>query len=302
MIDSDGKLLLVGDNPFHSISHLSQERARARTEDPSAPKFAAGLIMTALDNGANGFTFSVSETTLSILRELEMHDAVDGLRLFPILPYAFEYVRLATQVGGIPGLARKFGIDMVKSKNLKALGSGLRGVLTANPKSMLKTYLAYEISRVKSCVNRKARLDSMLLHQLVTDMGLALNLDWLFKSYVDFLAGQRMVPGFNTGNFAFLVNKFSEWEIDLREVIIAAPFNKVGFQMMPSVEECERALDLLPEPVVVAISVLAAGYIRPKEAVDYIKTLPNIKGIAVGVSKEKHAKETFRLFQREFVT
>ena len=77
LTDSKEKLLLVGDNPFHSISHLSQERARGRTEDPGNPKYAASLILTALENGSNGFTFSVSETTLAILKELDAHGAID---------------------------------------------------------------------------------------------------------------------------------------------------------------------------------------------------------------------------------
>ena len=290
------KLLLVGDNPFHNISHLSQERARTRTEDPSDPTYAASLIATSLENSANGFTFSISETTLSILTELETQNILDGLHLYPIVPYAFEYVRLATQLGGISGLVKKLGVDLVKSKNMKAIGFGLRGTLTADPVLMMKTYLAYEISRVKS-VTRKALLDSVLLHQLITDMALALNLDWVFKEYVNFMSKQKITPGFNTGNFPFLVNKFNEWNIDMRKIVVAAPFNKVGFQMTPSIEECESALKIMPEPAVIAISILAAGYIPPKEAADYLATLPNIKGIAVGVSKEKHAKETFKLFK-----
>ena len=108
LIDSKEKLLLVGDNPFHSISHLSQERARGRTEDPSNPKYAANLILTALENGANGFTFSVSETTLAILKELDRHGAIGRTGLYPVVPYAFEYVRLANQFG-ISGLVKKFG-------------------------------------------------------------------------------------------------------------------------------------------------------------------------------------------------
>jgi len=35
--------------------------------------------------------------------------------------------------------------------------------------------------------------------------------------------------------------------------------------------------------------------LSPLEATDYIGTLPNVRGIADGVSKEKHAYETFRL-------
>src|SRR3989304_1415986 len=296
MTELKQKLFLVGDNPFHSISHLSQERARARTEDPSDPKFAASLITLALENGANGFTFSVSETTLSILKLLNKNDLANGLRLYPVVPYAFEYVRLATQLGGIPGLARRFGMDMIKSKNLKGLGLGLKGALTADPDAIMKTYLSYELSRVQSCMN-KARVDSILLHQLITDMALALNLDWLFESFIDFLANRGIMPGFNTGNFSYIVNKFVEWDIDLSKVTIAAPFNKVGFQMTPSIKKCEETLSILPEPIVIAISVLAAGYLSPVEAAEYLAKLPNIKGVAIGVSKEKHAKETFKLFK-----
>jgi hypothetical protein len=85
----------------------------------------------------------------------------------------------------------------------------------------------------------------------------------------------------------------------MREVAIAAPFNKVGFQMNPLREDCEKMLAELPQPNVIAISILAAGYLSPSEAIDYLATLPNIKGVAVGVSKESHARETFRLLKEK---
>jgi hypothetical protein len=96
------------------------------------------------------------------------------------------------------------------------------------------------------------------------------------------------------------VEKFREWGINLEKILIATPFNKIGFQMIPLKEECEKALATLPKPNVLAISILAAGYLEPKEAIDYIARLPNIKGVAVGVSK-KHAKETFKLLREKLV-
>ena len=297
MIDAKERLLLVGDNPFHNISHLSQERARSRIEDPSNPKYAASLILTAIENGANGFTFSVSETTLAILKELNVHNAIGHLRLYPVVPYAFDYVRLTNQLG-IPGLARKFGAELARSKNVKSLGLGLWSALTADLNSILKTYLSYEYSRVRSTGTAKTCLDSIILHQLVTDMILALDLDWIAKSYLDFCNRLNIAPGFNTGNFPFLVKRFNEWNIDLEKVLVAAPFNKVGFQMIPSGQECERALKQFTKPNLIAISVLAAGYINPKEAAEYIAHLPNIRGVVVGVSKMEHAQETFSLFKR----
>lgn len=290
-------LLLVGDNPFHNISHLSQERTRVRGNAFASPEHAAGLIITSVHNGANGFMFSVSETTLSILRVIREKGEIEALNLYAIVPYAQEYVQLATQVGGIPGLAKKFAKEILSSGNVRAITNGLKGVIRADPISLIKTYLLYEISRIRSSAGKQANLQSMLLHQVITDMALALDLDWLFKAYIDYMLKLGITPGFNTGNFACLINRFKEWHIDLHNIMIAAPFNKVGFQMNPSKIDCEKVLKITPEPIVIAISIFAAGYLKPSEALEYIATLQNIKGVAVGVSKENHAHETFKLVQ-----
>ena len=65
--------------------------------------------------------------------------------------------------------------------------------------------------------------------------------------------------------------------------------------MNPSRVACEKALAGLPANSVIAMSVLAAGYVNLPEAARYLKTLRNLAGVVVGVSKETHAKETFHL-------
>jgi hypothetical protein len=177
------------------------------------------------------------------------------------------------------------------------MASGLNGIARSDLASLVKTYLLYEVSKVRRSAGEKAELESVLLHQLITDLCLGLGLDWVFKFYTEFLLKRGITPSFNTGNFALLVKKLKEWDINLEDVVIAAPFNKVGFQTVPSKEECEKALAGLPKPNVLAISILAAGYLKPQEAIDYIAGLPNIKGVAVGVSKEGHANETFKLLK-----
>lgn len=294
------KALLVGDNPFHSISHLSQERIRLRERATILPERAADLVHLAIENGGNGFMFSVSETTLSILNALKVREEIEGLNLYAIVPYAYEYVKLATQLGGIPGLAKRVGSQIVTSRNLKGIATGLVGFLRMDPLAIMKTYLTYEISRIKAAAGKKGNVECVLLHEVVTDLALALNMDWLFKSYVDYMEKLGIGSGFNTCNFSYLVNKFREWKIDLKEVTIAAPFNKIGFQMAPSKGECEQTLKSLDSASLIAISILAAGYLKPLEAIMYIETLPNVRGVAVGVSKDSHATETFRLFTEHF--
>ncbi len=289
MQKNQDRLLLVGDNPFHGISHLSQERVRNRGRPINDPHFAANLVETSIHSGANGFMFSVSDTTLSILNILTKDTTIDQVNLYPLVPYAYEYVRLATHAGGIPGLGKRMAKQIVKSRNASAAFFGLKGILTVNGMDLMKAYLAYEISRIKTSVHKKGIVRSVLLHEVVTDMCLALNIDSLFKSYIEFLQSRKIKPGFETRNFPFLLKKLGEWEINSDDILIAAPFNKIGFYMNPSKNECEVALSTLHKPNVIAMSILAAGYLKPSEAIEYIDNLPNINSIVVGISSGQQA-------------
>jgi hypothetical protein len=157
------KALLVGDNPFHNISHFSQERTRKRDPEISTPAKAADLIATAFENGANGFMFSVSETTTSILKNLQQAGRTKGLELYPIVPYAYEYVKLATQSGGIPGVAKKLVRQILWTKDPRIIIDGLYGALRIDVVNIMKSYVLYEISRVNSS-QEDFRLKSLLLH------------------------------------------------------------------------------------------------------------------------------------------
>lgn len=297
MNDHVRKLLLVGDNPFHGISHLSQERARSRGEAIVSPvDQAANVVLTSLKNGADGFSFSVSELTLSILRTLSERKSIDQVSLYPMVPYAFEYVRVATQTG-TPGLVKRFAKQVTMSGDVRAILEGLWSAVRMDREGFVNTYLAYELSRIRSSAGKQANLVSVLLNEVIGDMGLALGFDWLFRSFTDYLSKRGITPGFNTRNFPYFIRKFNEWGIDLDEIMIVTPFNKAGFQMNPSKEECEKTLSSLTSPTVLAISVLAAGYLKPLEALDYIAGLPNLKGVVAGVSTEQQASELFQLFK-----
>jgi hypothetical protein len=290
--------LLVGDNPFHGISHLSQERARARLgETQDCVDKATHLIELSLQNGADGFMFSVDELTLAIIKQIREHGGGQGVRLYAIAPYAYEYVRKATQTGGVSGLARNLAKELVFSSNIKVVASNAGGLLRFDLPALLKTYVAYELWRIKSVTNGKLRLESFMLHEIVTDMALALNMEKLCKSYIKFLENRGVKPGFETRNFPYLVNKFIEWGIDFSNLTLTSSFNKMGFQMCPSKVKCEEALERSSEAEVIAMSVLAAGYLKPAEAIGYLADLKGLSGLVIGVSKEGQATETFRVFR-----
>jgi hypothetical protein len=299
MNNGTSKILLIGDNPFHGISHFSQERARNRPGNNGSLDEYADIVLTAIENGGCGFMCSVSETTLSIIKKIRERKQIDALQLFPIVPYAFEYVRIATQTG-TPGLAARFAKQIAVSGDVRATLSGFKGVMQMNPTDLLKTYLSYEISRIKSAAGSKKNITSIFLHEVITDMCIALNMKWLLVNYFEFLSEKKLVPGFHTRNFPLLLKKFDEWGMDPKKMLITTPFNKAGFQMNPSRKACEEALASLSDPVVLAISVFAGGYFKPPEAFDYIASLDNIKGIVAGVSTKQQAIETPMKFVDRF--
>ncbi len=291
------KILLVGDNPFHGVSHLSQERARERSQEVTNPEYCAKLVRLSMDNSAEGFMFSISETTLAILRILSRNGKMP--RLYAIAPAASDYVRLASRMG-TPGLAMYLAKQIAVSGNYRAIANGFKGVITQNPVNLMKAYVFYELYRIKSVTTRSLNPYCFLLHELVTEMGLALNLEWLFKEYIEFLCALKIKPGFETRNSARLIESLTKWGLDLTKIVIVAPYNKVGFQMSPSREECEKALMNVPDTEVIAMSVLASGYIKLPEAVDYINSIPGLKGIVVGVSREQQARD-FKIFREALV-
>ena len=68
--------------------------------------------------------------------------------------------------------------------------------------------------------------------------------------------------------------------------------------MCPSQKECENALKRAEGAEVIAMSVLAAGYLKPADAVGYLNSLEGLSGMVIGVSKEQQAKETFKVFKQ----
>lgn len=299
-MNPEGRFVLVGDNAFHGISHLSQERARARGEGILDPRKAAQLVQISLENGAEGFMFSVSPTTLAILREIRGNDSTSAFSLYPIVPYAYEYVSRSTRSGGIAGMAKSFLSETFYSGNLSAISKSISGVLATNPANLLEAYVRYEISRVRSAAGKKAVIKSVLLHEVVIDMALALDLRWLFESHLRFSEKLGMRAGFETRNFAYLVKKLRQWSIPLDKVTIAAPFNVAGFLMTPSKEVCEQSLREAKGATVIAMSILAAGYLKLPEAMSYVSGLPNLGGAVAGVSNEAQALETFRSLNEKF--
>lgn len=296
MSNRNGKLILVGDNPFHGVSHISRERAMRRGNNIENAEFATELVLTSMENGANGFTFTVSDTTLAIINCISKQHIL-GIEYYPLIPNVNELVRIAGSAGGIPGLAKEMASRMISARHIGMPLGLLNGALINNSEALFKSYITYEYLRLKRALEKEAGgyLKSILLHEIVTDMALALDMEWLFRAHIALMRKLGLKPGFETRNLPFMIKQFQKWQIDPAGMVIEAPFNATGFQMCPSQQDCEAALELTPKAEVVAFSVLAAGYLNPEEAFAYLSTLKGLSGVALGVSTQKQAVSTFKL-------
>jgi hypothetical protein len=253
-------------------------------------------VAAAVDSGANGFLFSVNETTLAVLHSLRGTPQMPA-RLYAIVPYSYAYVRSAVMLGGFSGLAKEIGREMVLSRNWRPLVQAAASAIFGRPAGLLEAYLTYEVARLRTAAGRGPAIAAVILHEVVTDMALALDMRWLFDAVIHSASRLGVRPGFNTRNLPYLTRKLNGWHIDPRELVLAAPFNPIGFQMCPSRAACEAALQRLTGSTVIAFSILAAGHLTVEEAISYIVRVPNVTGVAIGVSTPDQARRTFTLFR-----
>ena len=283
--------ILLGDNPLIGVDHLSQERARERLERLDNSK-VVGVIDAALANGAQGFLFSTHPTIYAALSKIRERKTKTSLNLYPLLPYAQTYVRIATEKGAL-GLAQDVLSKLSWKGKTRAIAAGLT-MATADPAAILCAYVDAELDLLSSNAPRNAEMKSVILHEIITDVAISFHARKLLESYADhIMAKYHVKPGFATRNFPRFVSCAKEIGLELNEIVVLTPFNRVGFQMNPSQEACEECLAEIGDSNVIAMSILAAGYLKLEDAVQYMERLECIKSFVVGTSTEGHAKETF---------
>ena len=77
----------------------------------------------------------------------------------------------------------------------------------------------------------------------------------------------------------------------IKDPIICASINKVGFRMSGGKTIYEQTLKT-KQFRAVAMQVLGGGAIPPKEAIEYICSLPNIESILFGASSKGNIENT----------
>ncbi|MBX6320715.1 MAG: hypothetical protein IRY94_02700 [Rhodospirillaceae bacterium] len=283
--------LVMGHNAFFGIDHLSAARGAATAAAFSDPARIVGIVSAGFDAGARGLMLSTHERAAPVC-DLIRRDArlADGLRLYPLLPYAQKYVMRANEVGLVNAVLDALKGTRVSDK-LALVWRGGKGLLTRDVNAALSALIRLELTPF-----RGLKVPAVFLHDAFTDLALALGLEDVFRFYLEEIARSHGAQGaFATKNLPALLERFAAW--GLPPPVVMAHVNKAGYQMNPSREACERALAAHPVSLM-AMGTLASGHLRPDEAYAYLATVPSIASIVVGVSSPRHIEETFAAIRR----
>ena len=282
--------IILGHNQFIGVSHLSQDAARTRTERFSDMRKVGELIEACLDSGVKGMMLSTHPKARDILDYLKAEGFADEMSFYPLVPFAQGYVRRLNAVG-MTGLLREIFRSASMSQRLSISLHGGLGLLRRDFTRLLGPFIDIELLAFKG-FNVKA----VFLHDAFVDLSLALGAGEQIRFFSDHIKkNYDMVPAFETMNFPRLLDSFNQWGIE--KPLVMTTFNKVGYQMNPSREACEKSLESCDADVV-AMSTLAAGYLMPADAYEYVFSLPNIQSVVVGVSTAEHALETFEIIKQ----
>ncbi|MFO1534059.1 MAG: hypothetical protein ABR586_00140 [Thermoplasmatota archaeon] len=282
--------LILGHNQFIGVDHLSQERARERQGRFDDQGRILDLLRVAVDAGVEGLMVSTHAKLKETVQLVEGDPTLRGrLAYYPIVPYAQGYVVRANQIG-IPGLALE-SIRQARAKgSLRMMLRSARAAATRNPKHFIGPLVDMELAAF-----RGANVDAVFLHNSITDLLVGWNAIPVLKAFQDHVERHYDArAGFATFNFPLLMDRLRGH--GLRRPVVLTSFNPVGFQMSPGRAENEAALRR-DEADVVAMSIFAAGYVKPAEAFAYLKGLPGIRSAVFGASSPQHVTHSAKALQ-----
>jgi len=280
------KEILLGDNPFFGVDHLSQEKARKRMKVLTGFEKISDVMEFVSNLGVKGFVVSTHPQLKFLIKHMkENTNLLEKFDFYPILPYAQGYVTKVSE----KGIANTIG-DILSSgtarDKLKIILKGSTGFIRKDFEKLFQTFIDIELLPLSE-VNKKV----IFLHNVVTDLAIGLGMKKIIEIFINHVEKQYGAePGLVTINFTKLVKTLEEWGIKIPTVMTS--FNSIGYQMNPSKKECEN---FLHKTNVIAMNVLAGGYLKPMAAFEHISKI-GINTVVIGMSTKEHALETIKAF------
>jgi len=279
--------VIFGDNQFFAVNHASDEKARAqaiRFKDDAA---IIKVIDQAIDLGLNTFMCTTHDRIANICDHMRANPVkYKDFNIYPCMPYAHKYANAVTELG-IMGTIKQY----VPGNIFGTFAKGGFAILSKDFISLMELLIDAEMKMFKGI-----RTPVIFIQNVLVDMILGLKMYEVFKEYDAYIRRKyKGEPGYITMNMPALLDALNS--VGIENPIICSSINKLGFRMSGGIEIYEKYLNEKQfRPM--AMQVLAAGALRPKEAIEYLGKFPRIESVLFGASSKGHIQETKELIEQ----
>jgi hypothetical protein len=279
--------VLLGDNQFFAVNHLSDEKARQQAIRFKDDKAIIKVLDAAIDVGINTFMCTTHDRMANICEHIRQHkDAYSNFKIFPCMPYAHKYVNAVTELG-IVGTIQQY----VPGNILTTFTKGGFAFLSKDFGKLMQILVDAEMKMFKG-INTPV----IFIQNVITDMILGLKMYEVFAEYDAYIRNKYNVePGYITMNMPTLLDALNS--VGIHNPIICSSINKIGFRMSNGIDIYEKYLkekEFRP----IAMQTLAAGALFPQEAMEYLSQFPKIEAVLFGASSKSHIQETKELIEK----
>jgi len=279
--------VLFGDNQFFAVNHLSDEKSREqaiRFKDDSA---IIRVLDQAIDIGINTFMCTTHDRIANICDHMRANPArYANFNIYPGMPYAHKYANAVTELG-IIGTIKQY----VPGNIFGTFAKGGMAFISKDFIKLMEIFIDAEMKMFKG-INTPV----IFIQNVVVDLILGLKAYEAFVAFDEYIRKKyNAEPGYITMNLPALLDALNS--VGIQNPVICSSINKIGFRMSGGKEIYEKYLrekEFRP----IAMQVLAAGALRPKEAIEYLGNFPRIESVLFGASSKAHIKETKELIEQ----
>ncbi len=282
--------VILGDNQFFAVNHLSDERSRAQALRFKNDQSILDVIDTAIDCGINTFMCTTHDRIANIIDLMKKNPKrYEKFNFHPCMPYAHKYANAVTELG-IMGTLKAYIPGNILAVASKA---GLAYVRKDFP-TLMELLIDAEMKMF-----RGMNTPVIFLQNVIVDLLYGLGMDEIFVHYAEYIKKKyNAEPGFITMNMPRMVDMCER--LGIKNPIICSSINKIGFRMSGSIKEYEEYLNSDREFRPMAMQCLAAGALKPDEAMEYVTRFPKIESVLFGASSKAHIEQTKELIEKGF--
>jgi len=281
--------VLFGDNQFFAVNHLSDEKSREQAIRFKDDATIIKVLDQAMETGINTFMCTTHDRIGNICNHMRANPGkYSDFNIYPCMPYAHKYANAVTELG-IIGTVRQY----VPGNIFSTFTKGGVAYLSKDFIKLMEIFIDAEMKMFRG-INTPV----IFIQNVIVDLILGLKLYDVFREYDSYIRMKyNAEPGYITMNLPALLDALNS--VGIENPIICSSINKIGFRMSGGKEKYEEYLtEKTFRPI--AMQVLAAGALRPREAVEYLSMFPRIESVLFGASSKSHIQETKELIE-EFV-